>query len=218
MYPFEMYVANGCYWEIQYDMVVFFEQLGLQRTDEELTAVAGYAGGNIPNPDNVYCYNNYNDTDSYYKFGMAEAVGFKVNSERELTTALDVYFRETFQNYTNGDGYWQRKDIYDQGPENRAIIGMPGGYGVWGDVLSSVNEAIHNMTLIPGSGNDPDTFQSNSVYVYDSNDLLFHQAEICMQFHDNVTTTYPPEYHALKDVLVANRRLQKTGCPKNFIC
>ena len=50
------------------------------------------------------------------------------------------------------------------------------------DIIKQVDP--HNTTFKPGVGSDPDTLGTNSVYIYDSNDFEFHQAEVCLQFHN----------------------------------
>ena len=93
----------------------------------------------------------------------------------------------------------------------RTIVSQP---------LSAVRRAnLHGMSLVAGKGSDPDTFGTNRVYVLDSGAYAFHQAEICLQFHNNQTGSYPPSYHRLREVLLANKRLRNdTGCPSNFVC
>ena len=76
----------------------------------------------------------------------------------------------------------------------------------------------HNMTLRRGQGADSDTLGTNSVWVMDTEDFPFHQAELCLQFHNNQTGTYPDAYHSLRSVLENNHRLKPTGCPRNYIC
>ena len=45
------------------------------------------------------------------------------------------------------------------------------------------------------------------------------QAELCLQFHDDASAQYPPEYHALRAALVAGGRLlANTSCPHNYVC
>lgn len=215
----QVFLGNGCYWEVQYDIVKFFEQDVLGRGPDQITGVAGYVGGTGVSPDGHVCFDNNPATDSYYRFGHAEAVRFVVDSPTDFALGLGVYFAETFQNETSDDGSWQRKDIYDQGRGMRAVIGVPGGLeGEWGRTVVDVNQEAHNMTLRTGLGNDGDTFLDNSIYVYDTDAFVFHQAEICLQFHDNVTATYPIEYHDLQSHLVRNGRLTPTGCPKSYLC
>ena len=43
------------------------------------------------------------------------------------------------------------------------------------------------MNLTEGIGNDKDTIGKNLVYIMDSNKFKFHQAELCLQFHNNQT-------------------------------
>ena len=52
----------------------------------------------------------------------------------------------------------------------------------------------------------------------DSTAFPLHQAELCLQFHDNTTAKYPAGYHALQATLLSNGKLRRTTCPKNYIC
>ncbi len=100
------------------------------------------------------------------------------------------------------------------------MIGVPGGLkGTYSSQIKQSN--IHNMTLLMGTGSkDLDTFDTNSVYVYDSDVFPFTQAELCMQFHDDppaLRGPFPSSYHNLKQVLISNSRLHPTSCPLPFV-
>lgn len=211
------YVGNGCYWEIQYDMVNYFELEMLGRSPSELTARSGYAGGK--SRLSPLCYPNADAFNVYKDFGYSETVELKVGSAEELEQALVVFFATSFIDISvsGNRSLFSRKDVFDRGGDFRSVIGVPGGLqGEYGDTIKRAN--ILNMSLEAGVGNEEDTIFENIVYVYDSDDLLFEQAEICMQFHDNNTDVYPPAYHRLKGELVSSGRLRPTGCPHNFVC
>ena len=105
---------------------------------------------------------------------------------------------------------WGREDVYDLGAGYRAVIALPGGFQ--SRLMAQLREGnVHNMTLVPGTAaNWTDTMGTNSVWILDSSDLLFHQAEVCLQFHDPQGSTYPQDYHALREVLLANGKLKET--------
>ena len=117
-----------------------------------------------------------------------------------------------------GNNTFAREDVFDQGAGYRAFVALPGG--LRSPLLPAVRRAnVHNMSLVAGEGSDPDTFGTDQVYVLDSDAYAFHQAELCLQFHDSATGAYPPSYHRLRDALLASGRLKNdTGCPHNLVC
>jgi len=235
-----VYFGNGCYWARQHTFITKLEQTKLGRGDTALTAITGYAGGRIASNGKSVCYHGAASANSsdYGYLGHAEAVQLLVGGLEDLQLAAQTYF-ETFvqlpqapagaagsDGNSNDDAaspttpVWVRADVYDQGAEYRAIIGVPGGLsGSFAPALRAAN--IHNMTLRVGeTGSEPDTFGTNSVFVYDSSLFEFHQAELCMQFHDDQIVKYDAAYHALKEVLMNQTgRLKQTQCPRtNFVC
>ena len=64
---------------------------------------------------------------------------------------------------------------------------------------------------------DPDTFEDNSVYVYDTREGgagTVQEAEICLQYHqDNNDEEYEEEYKALKQMRVEQGTLKDNSCP-----
>ncbi|KAK3252183.1 hypothetical protein CYMTET_38510 [Cymbomonas tetramitiformis] len=208
-----IYFGNGCYWGRQYIYVQEIEKRLLHREDSEITALGGYAGGLKTGENGRLCYHNLNNTDDYASLGHAEVVQVTVPIE-VVPDAVKIYF-DTFIELEQD--VWSREDIFDRGPGYRAMIGIPGG--MKGPLFSAVRAAnIHNMTLQEGRGSDEDTFDLNKVWLMDSFEFPFHQAELCLQFHNNQTSTYPAAYHHIRDVLIANGRLHGTKCPKNYIC
>lgn len=117
---------------------------------------------------------------------------------------------------------WARKDIYDVGAAYRALVGLPGGiHSPWVAQLQLANEHTHNMSLIQGLGNDPDTLLNNTVYIMDSEHFPFTQAEVCLQFHDDnpaYSPVYSKTYHQLQNTLLESGRLINSSCPTNYIC
>ena len=164
------------------------------------------------------CYHNANGTDDYGEFGHAEVVGlFDVDIDR-ATDLFKLYFEKSFVKFN--DTTYTRPDVYDLGQEYRAMIGVPGGMkGPYVQAIKKTN--LHNMNLIEGTGaSDIDTFDSNSVYIYDSDRFPFTQAELCMQFHDDppaLRGPFPDSYHDLKQTLISNVSLHNTTCPPSFV-
>jgi len=117
-----------------------------------------------------------------------------------------------------GDSEWGREDYFDLGPGYRALVGLPGGFS--SPLMSSLRQAnLHNMTLVPGYGSDADTLQTDTVLVMDSVAFPFHQAEMCLQFHNLQSgTPYPDDYHALRPILQKQGRLVDNKCPQNYVC
>lgn len=71
----------------------------------------------------------------------------------------------------------------DLGPEYRSLIGLPGGmthpqYASLADIAKD-----SGFSLKAGKGSDPDTLGKQLVYVYDTKEFPFYQAEIYHQFH-----------------------------------
>lgn len=69
----------------------------------------------------------------------------------------------------------------DKGAEYRSLLGLPGGlnHPMYPDVEAAALAA--GFKLQPGKGNDPDTLGKQIVYVMDSNEFPFHQAEVYHQ-------------------------------------
>ena len=91
------------------------------------------------------------------------------------------------------------QDPQDKGPGYRNVVGIPGGLdSELGKAFASQNK--DNMKLVKGEGNtykngkptEGDTF--NTVYVVDSAQLPFHQAETYHQYHAGIGKAFPREY------------------------
>lgn len=223
---FHAYFGDGCFWGRQFDLVNEFERGALKRTDAELTATAGYGGsaltGNASSAGAV-CYPNNESVSIYGDLGYAEVVQVGLHSDSELLAGLKVWFN-TFlllpKQNTSSPNVWGREDIFDMGPDYRAMVGVPGGLdGPHGATVRAANSAVHNMILLKGQGaKDKDTLGLNEVWVIDSDVQRFRQAELCLQFHNNQTSTYPPSYHSLRTAFLADGRLKETRCPPNYVC
>jgi len=207
------FFASGCFWGRQHDLAEF-ERQTLGRDDSEVTSTGGYAGSaDLSSP---VCYYNQGGVGVYSKLGHAEAVSIRLPP---TAAALEGAARVFFLSFVPlGNNTFGREDVFDQGPGYRAFIALPGGLA--SPLLPAVRRAnLHGMFLVAGNGSDPDTFGTNRVYVLDSGAYAFHQAEVCLQFHNKQAGAYPSSYHRLREVLLANKRLHNdTGCPSNFVC
>jgi hypothetical protein len=85
-----VYFGVGCFWHIQHEFVAAEREI-LERSDLELTAFTGYAGGT--NADNFgrVCYHNFQNVADYGKYGHAEVVGMKLPTDKIIDFAK-VYF------------------------------------------------------------------------------------------------------------------------------
>jgi peptide methionine sulfoxide reductase MsrA len=214
----KVYWGSGCFWGRQYEFVTQLEQGFFGRSDAQITAVGGYAGGRAGlGPDGLCCYHNAANASDYAALGHAEVVQVElpISSLDAAARAAAAVFFSSFVELE--PGVWGREDLFDQGAGYRAVVGLPGG--MRSPLMAALRAAnVHNMTFVPGAGTDADTFGLNKVWVVDSEVLPFNQAELCLQFHNNQTGVYPPAYHALSAVLEADGRLHNNSCPPNYVC
>ncbi len=108
-------------------------------------------------------------------------------------------------------------DVNDRGSEYRSLIGLSGGsdHIKYADIEAAASQA--GFTLVTGQGNDPDTFGRALVYVYDTNEFPFHQAEIYHQYHDDfLSPAYGKDYNRLVKVARDDGRIRPTGCPEGW--
>ncbi len=202
----ELYLGSGCYWGRQYNYVQIERSL-FGRTSSQVTSIGGYMFGNSTNKK--ACYYNKKNVSIYSDEGHAEVI--KINVPKlKIGQVLQTYFESFIRVDVKT---WEREDYFDLGSGYRALIGMKGGmkniYIM--DIIQQVDP--HNTTFKLGIGSDPDTLGTNTVYIYDSDNFEFHQAELCLQFHNNQTGTYPKQYHEIKNELVSRGKLVKTFCP-----
>lgn len=203
----DVYFGVGCYWHIQHEFVQA-ERLLLGRGDHELTARTGYAGSVRTGPDGRVCYHNFLGYADYEMLGHAEVVGLKL-PKSSIVDFAQVYFG-LFDPETK-----DRVDPQDKGPEYRALVGLPGGLNHSEyPAIESLGMSL-NFTLQLGDGGDPDTLGKNGlVYVYDSIQFTFHQAEVFMQFHDDFQSDpYGSEYNKLMEQALEDGRILGQGCP-----
>ena len=85
-----VYFGVGCFWHIQHEFVVAEREL-LGRSDRELTAFTGYAGGTATDSFGRVCYHNFQSVADYGKYGHGEVVGMKLPTDKIVDFAK-VYF------------------------------------------------------------------------------------------------------------------------------
>lgn len=108
----------------------------------------------------------------------------------------------------------ERVDPGDKGGEYRSLIGLPGGTNH--PSYSAVETAATNagFKLVAGKGNDPDTYKTQSVLVYDTVKFPFYQAEVYHQYHNDFQSpSYGKAYNNLASLALDEGRIKGTGCP-----
>lgn len=187
----EVYFGCGCFWHVQHEFVEAEKNI-LGRTDSQITARAGYAGGTAGALDGKVCYHNAASIADYGKLGHAEVVGLKIPPSK-----LKDFAAEYFKLF---DKKGDRPDqAGDRGSEYRSLVGIPGGAkSDYAKLL--VDTSIANgdkLDFAYGKGNDKDTRKTS--FVMDTADFPFFVAEQYHQFHDgfNFNENYPSNYNNL---------------------
>jgi len=212
----DVYFGIGCFWHVQHEFIEA-ERAILGRADDQLTALAGFAGGsrvgkNANRPDQkggLVCYHNMQGVADYGKLGHGEVVGMHLPPSKVAAFA-DVYF-----GLFGKDG--DRPDKGDRGPEYRSLLGMPGGTAspLYAAVAEAAERRGVGLTLSAGGGDDPDTLGKKNVWVMDSTKFPFYQAEVYHQYHDGFMPgeDYPKAYNNMQTSQYQAGRLNPTGCP-----
>ncbi|KAL4418860.1 hypothetical protein ABPG77_002927 [Micractinium sp. CCAP 211/92] len=215
-----VYFGNGCFWGRQFDYVNAEKALG--RDGASLSAMAGYAGGRAPGRADKVCYYRGPDGTVYEELGHAETVqvelrGDSEEARRQFRTFAQTYFKQ-FRKTPFG---MMRLDPQDAGPGYRNVIGLPGGVdSPFFPILQEAN--VNGMRLLPGNGNEYDPSgrptegdEFNTVWILDSNQLPFNQAEVYHQFHNGIGAAFPKSYtQDLKKAMIDSGKVQPTGCPE----
>jgi len=199
----EVYFGVGCFWHIQHEFVQAERDL-LQRGDAQLTSRTGYAGGKDNKP---ICYHNLAGIGDYGRLGHGEVVGMSLPSDK-IVDFSKVYF-SLFDPRTK-----DRVDPQDRGLEYRSLLGLPGGtqHSSYPQIQQAAKEA--GFTLKEGKGSDPDTLRSQTVWVYDTRQFPFYQAEVYHQFHNDFQSpAYGKAYNNLANLALEDGRISTTGCP-----
>jgi hypothetical protein len=102
----DVYFGVGCYWHIQHEFVTAeLERLG--RSNQELTAYTGYAGGKSTDKEGRVCYHNLLGVADYGKLGHGEVVGMTLPADRIVEFSA-LYF-SLFNPKTKGTKASNRK-------------------------------------------------------------------------------------------------------------
>lgn len=217
-----VYFGVGCFWHVQHEFVEAEKSI-LGRSNKELTALAGYAGGR--NNDKV-CYHNLQGVADYGSLGHGEVVSLNIPSDK-----VGDFAREYFKLF---DARGDRPDKLDLGLEYRSLLGLPGG------ASSSYYKAVEDaatekgIKLVAGKGGDSDTLGKNMVWVMDTEKFPFYRAEVYHQFHGKNLRKflrlcisifvdgfmpgeqYPQEYNSIRDEKMGDGSLKSTGCPEKL--
>lgn len=115
----DVYFGCGCFWHVQHEFVEAERKI-LGRSDSELTAFTGYAGGRAGLRDGKVCYHNAAQVSDYGSMGHAEVVGLRIPraSFGDFATEYCKLFDK------NG---FRPDQLGDRGTEYRNLVAMPGG-------------------------------------------------------------------------------------------
>ncbi len=214
----DIYFGVGCYWHVMHEFVQAEQNL-LGRGEKQVTSAAGYGGStkvakNPNRPDDksgVVCYHNLMGVGDYGSLGYGEVVGMDLPKNEDVVRG---FAKEYFSLFRNGD----RPDLGDRGLEYRSLIGLPGGVSspLYGPLEEEATKV--GLKLVAGRGGDSDTSGKRMVWVYDSKEFPFKQAEIYHQFHDGFMPgeQYPQSYNNLAKEAFKDGRLVPTGCPDSI--
>lgn len=201
----DVYFGVGCFWHIMHEFVETERKL-LGRKDDQLTSLAGYAGGLKADKEGRVCYHNMQGVADYGKLGHGEVVGMTIPE-----SSIGDFAKEYFSLFTAAG---ERVDPGDRGGEYRSLLGLPGGSSH--PMYSQVEAAAtaKGMRLELGKGNDPDTLGKKLVYVMDTKQFPFYQGEVYHQYHNDFQSpAYGKQYNNLATVGFEEGRIKSTGCP-----
>jgi peptide methionine sulfoxide reductase MsrA len=205
------YFGCGCFWHVQHDLVTSIERAVLGRSaDGGLSAFTGYAGGLRASADGKVCYHSGTllATADYGQLGHAEVVSLSLNVTNAAVVArvAQIFFDSTCVGGV-------RRDTQDWGSEYRSLIGLPGGLGSPAAKAFQAAAARRGIALKEGQGGDPDL--RGVVYVMDTAQFPFYQAETYHQFHNDMSEAYGAAYNALRARYEASGAIAPTGCPRD---
>jgi peptide methionine sulfoxide reductase MsrA len=189
----DVYFGCGCFWHVQHEMVAAEKKI-LGRTDEQLTARAGYAGGKAGSISGKVCYHNAQNIADYGKLGHAEVVSVRIppSAFKEFCVAYFTLFDK--------DG--NRPDqAGDRGTEYRNLVGFPGGSKGSKELAQILIDASiatgDKLDFAVGKGDDKDLRKVS--FLMDTAAFPFFVGEQYHQFHDgfNLNENYPGSYNNL---------------------
>jgi len=209
----DVYFGCGCFWHVQHEFVEAERRI-LGRSDSELTARSGYAGGKAggTGPDGQkVCYHNGANVADYGKLGHAEVVNVKIPPSK-----FEEFAVEYFKLYDK-DG--MRPDQGgDRGSEYRSLVGVPGGKdSIYAKLIVKASIATGDkLDFAAGKGDDKDVPKVS--FIMDTNSFPFFKGEKYHQFHDgfNFGENYPGSYNDL------GGKFEKNGesfgsCPNGLV-
>lgn len=187
----EVYFGCGCFWHVQHEFVEA-ERTILGRSDDEITARAGYAGGKAGAVGGKVCYHNAQNVADYGKLGHAEIVSMKIPASKFEDFAVE------YCKLFDKDGF--RPDQFgDKGTEYRNLIGIPGGKSSpLAQLLVKASLATGDkLDFAVGKGDDKDLPKVS--FIMDTADFPSYVAEQYHQFHDGfkLEENYPSSYNSL---------------------
>lgn len=207
----DVYFGCGCFWHVQHEFVEA-EKKFLGRKDVQLSARAGYAGGNAGMKDGKVCYHNGARISDYGALGHAEVVKLNIP-----TSAFPTFVAE-YCNLFSKEGF-RPDQAGDRGPEYRNLVGIPGGLK---SPLAKqlVDASVANgdkLDFAKGKGDDPDA--RATVFVMDTAEHPFYVGEQYHQFHDGFAfgENYPNSYNDLASTLAKAGVLGESKCPNGSL-
>jgi len=212
----EVYFGCGCFWHVQHEFVEAERRI-LKRSDSELTARTGYAGGTGGAKDGKVCYHNSKRVSDYGSLGHAEVVRLRI------PPSSFPQFCEEYAKLFDKNGSRPDQDG-DKGSEYRNLVGFPGGAADSSDASSKyVKQLIEaskatgdKLAFAKGNGDDPD--RRALVSIMDTANYPFFVSEQYHQFHDGflIGENYPDSYNKIADQLAKANTLGASGCPKGM--
>ena len=187
----DVYFGCGCFWHVQHEFVEAERKI-LGRSDDEITARAGYAGGRAGALDGKVCYHNAANIADYGKLGHAEVVSLRIPANKFYDFAVE------YCNLFDKDGL--RPDQFgDRGTEYRNLVGIPGGKSSpLAELLVKASVSSGDkLDFAVGRGDDKDLPKVS--FIMDTKDYPSFVAEQYHQFHDgfNFGENYPNSYNSL---------------------
>ena len=203
--------ARLCSWHVQHEFVEAERKI-LGRKDNELTALAGFAGGKAGAKNGKVCYHNAAQQSDYGSLGHAEVVGLQIPP-----SAFSAFAKEYCALF---DSKGNRPDQFgDRGGEYRNLVGVPGGStGPYAKQLVAASIASGDLLdFASGKGSDADV--AALAFVMDTESYPFFQAEPYHQFHDgfNWGEDYPGSYNNLAKKQFKAGVVKDSGCPNGLL-
>jgi peptide methionine sulfoxide reductase MsrA len=206
----DVYFGCGCFWHVQHEFVEAERKI-LGRSDEQLTARAGYAGGKAgAGVDGKVCYHNAANIADYGALGHAEIVSLRIPPSKFEDFAVE-YFK-LFEDGLRPDQFG------DRGTEYRNLVGIPGGakspYAQ--TLINAIKSTGDQVDLAVGKGDDKDL--AKIVYVMDTATFPSFMGEQYHQFHDgfNFGENYPNSYNSLASAF-AKTGEKFSSCPNGML-